>query len=306
MSHMFPDLTKAVAVLQVKTLICEGEAIVYDFDTQTFLPFQETVKRKRKHGVEQAAQEMPLQLFLFDLLYLNGKSYLDATHTERREKLLHIFDGKKHTTVRPIEEKKINSVEQLELYFNKNILAGLEGLVVKKEDSIYQPGKRNFNWIKLKRQEEGHLDDTIDCVVLGYYAGSGKRAQFGIGAFLVGIYNKKEDLFQTVAKVGTGLKDTDLKELKKRCDESSVPAQPKNVQCDKSLVPDVWVAPEMVCLIRADEITLSPVHTAAKTKDHLGYALRFPRFMGYRSDKKATDATDAHEIAQMYAHQFTR
>ena len=114
MSHMFPDLTKAVAVLQVKTLICEGEAIVYDVDTQTFLPFQETVKRKRKHGVEQAAQEMPLQLFLFDLLYLNGKSYLDATHTERREKLLNIFDGKKHTTVRPIEEKKINSVEHSE------------------------------------------------------------------------------------------------------------------------------------------------------------------------------------------------
>ena len=65
--------------------------------------------------------------------------------------------------------------------------------MVKKRDAVYQPGKRNFNWIKLKRQEEGHLEDTIDCVILGYYAVEGKRAAFGIGAFLVGVFNEKND-----------------------------------------------------------------------------------------------------------------
>ena len=85
-------------------------------------------------------------------------------------------------------------------------------------NSPYTPGKRNFNWIKLKRQEEGHLEDTIDCVILGYYAGSGKRATFGIGAFLVGIFNQECDCYQTIAKIGTGLTDQEWKELKTRCD----------------------------------------------------------------------------------------
>lgn len=83
--------------------------------------------------------------------------------------------------------------------------------MVKRPDAIYQPGKRNFNWIKLKRQESGSLDDTIDCVILGYYGGHGKRASFGIGALLVGVYNKEKDLFQTVAKIGTGLTDEEWK-----------------------------------------------------------------------------------------------
>ena len=178
--------------------------------------------------------------------------------------------------------------------------------MVKKPDAIYQPGKRNFNWIKFKRQEEGRLEDTIDCVILGYYAGAGKRAAFGIGSFLVGIYNKKEDCFETIAKIGTGLKDEGWKELKKKCDEIKVSAKPKNIVCAKELYPDVWVHPEIVCLIRADEITLSPLHTAGKTKEHLGYALRFPRFMGYRSDKGPEESTTIKEIKRLYEDQFVK
>ena len=306
MSHMFPDLTKAVAELDVEELICEGEAIVYDPNTGSFLPFQETVKRKRKHGIEEAMAEFPLRVFIFDLLYLNGKELLDLTHEERRKKLLRLFKNGKEDTIQVIEEKEIRSAKELEDYFNQNIAAGLEGLVVKKPDAIYQPGKRNFNWIKLKRQEEGHLEDTVDCVVFGYYAGEGKRAGFGIGAFLVGLYNKQEDRFETVAKIGTGLKDKDWVEFKKKCDALSVKTKPKNVVCAKELEPDVWTAPEMVVIIRADEITLSPIHAAGKTKEKLGYALRFPRFMGYRPDKGPEEATTVKEIEHLYKDQFKK
>jgi len=307
MTDMFPDLTKAIAKLNVKELICEGEAIVYDPNTGSFLPFQETVKRKRKHGIEKAVEQMPLRVFIFDLLYLNGQEYLSKTHAQRRKKLLSLFKNAPEDTVQVIEEKKITTGKQLEDYFHQNITSGLEGLVVKREDSVYQPGKRNFNWIKLKRQEEeGHLEDTIDCVILGYYAGKGKRAQFGIGAFLVGVYNKKEDQFQTVAKIGTGLSDTQWKELKKKCNAMAVKNRPSNVICPKELYPDVWTASELVCLVRADEITISPLHTAGKTKDKQGMALRFPRFMGYRSDKSAEDATTVKEIKTLYKHQFAK
>jgi DNA ligase-1 len=290
--------------LKVDSLICEGEAIVFDKNTGHFLPFQETVRRKRKHGIEEAVQELPLQVFIFDVLYLNGKELLTATHEERRAKLLSLFKGLRSDVVMPIEEKRIMTARQLEDYFAANIAAGLEGLVVKRPDAVYQPGKRNFNWIKLKRQEEGELEDTLDCVVLGYYAGEGKRASFGIGAFLVGVYNAKLDCFETIAKIGTGLKDADWVDIKKQCDKVRIKEKPKNVVCHKDLYPDVWVAPEIVVIIRADEITMSPVHTAGATEHELGYALRFPRFMGYNVEKSAHETTTVQEVKKLYKDQF--
>jgi len=306
MSNMFPDLAQAFETLDVETIICEGEAIAYDPDSQSFLPFQETVRRKRKHGVTQAAEELPLQTFLFDLLYLNGKDMMKEPYETRRDALLKIVKHGASDRIHVIEEKHMETVKDLEDYFNENISSGLEGVVVKRPYSQYTPGKRNFNWIKLKRQEEGHLEDTIDCVILGYYAGSGKRAHFGVGAFLVGVYNKAEDRFETIAKIGTGMKDADWIDLKKRCEAIKVKEKPKNVVCPKELYPDVWVMPKIVCLVRADEITLSPTHTAAKTEKNLGYALRFPRFMGYRPDKSAFEATTVDEIKHLFKDQLSR
>lgn len=306
MSYMFPDLVDALKTIKADTLICEGEAIVFDPHTGNFLPFQETVKRKRKHGIEEAVSEFPLQLYLFDILYLNGTSYLDKTHTDRRTALEKLFASNKDGRVQVIEEKQINSEQELQTYFVENIAAGLEGLVVKKPDSKYEAGKRNFNWIKFKRQEEGRLEDTVDVVILGYYAGKGKRSSFGIGAFLVGVYNPDADRFETVAKIGTGLKDEEWKELKHKLDVYQVASRPVNVTCPKELYPDVWVSLELVCLVRADEITLSPLHTAGKTDKQLGYALRFPRIMGYRTDKAPEDATTPAELDRLYNDQFAK
>ncbi len=65
----------------------------------------------------------------------------------------------------------------------------------------------------------------------------------------------------------------------------------------------MWVSPEVVCTIKSDEITLSPMHTAGKVGDHPGYALRFPRFISYRPDKSAHDATSIVELKHLYAQQ---
>ncbi|HXW86102.1 MAG TPA: ATP-dependent DNA ligase, partial [Candidatus Bathyarchaeia archaeon] len=155
MTGMFPDLAKTFrSITGIKTLICEGEAIGYDANTDSFLPFQETVKRKRKHGVEQAATDAPLRLFLFDILYLNGHSLLDDTHEERRKKLLAVGKHFHSENVQIIKEHPITTAKQLQDYFLEMINMGLEGLVVKRPDAIYQAGKRNFNWIKLKKEAE--------------------------------------------------------------------------------------------------------------------------------------------------------
>ncbi len=307
MSAMFPDLTKALEDINVKTLVAEGEAIGYDIETQSFLPFQETVKRKRKYDIEQVAQAFPLKLYFFDVLYLDGASLLDASHEDRRKKLAKILDTKKiekDEILYLIEEKKIEDADTLDDYFQQNISSGLEGLVIKRPDAIYQPGKRNFNWIKFKRKETGELDDTIDCIILGYYFGHGKRASFGIGALLVGVFNEKQDTIQTVAKIGTGLTDKEWKDQKKACDKIAVQRKPNNVECAKELYPDVWVTPKLICVIRADEITRSPLHTAGETEDQDGLALRFPRLMGYREDKSVPDATSVKELEHLFSLQF--
>ncbi len=303
MSDMFPDLKKAVQHLPVQSLICEGEAIAYDEATDIFLPFQETVKRKRKHDIEQVSQDLPLRLYLFDILYLDGESYLDETHKKRRKALVDLCKHFKDVDIQAIEEKHIHTADELQDYFLRCIGAGLEGLVVKREDAVYQPGKRNFNWIKLKRESHGELIDTIDGVILGYYVGRGKRAHFGIGAFLLGVYDSRSDQFKTVAKVGTGLTDVEWKDLKKRCEMLMVKTQPKNVVCAKELFPDVWLEPEIVCEILSEEITISPMHTAGKTETHLGFGLRFPRFVKYREDKTAQEATTLTELKALYEQQ---
>lgn len=309
MSAMFPDIRQAVDHLQVKTLVAEGEAIAFDPQTGIFLPFQETVKRKRKHNVATTAQDYPLKLFFFDVLYLDGHSLLDSTHAQRREKMCELLDHpaiKHKGIIAPIEEIAMTSASQISDYFQTCIAEGLEGIIVKRTDAVYQPGKRNFNWIKLKREEAGSLDDTLDCAILGYYFGQGKRASFGIGALLVGIFNPEKDCFQTIAKIGTGLTDHEWKDIKKQCDELGVHERPHNVECEKNLFPDVWVAPKLVCMIRADEITRSPMHSAGAGKTKGGFALRFPRLMGYRPDKSATDTTTIQEVDRLYQLQFSK
>jgi DNA ligase-1 len=307
MTPMFPELTQAAENLQVTDAIFEGEAIVFDESTGAFLPFQETVKRKRKHDIETVAQEFPLKLFVFDLLYLNGQSMLGHSHESRR-KTAETFLSSDHTNVISlIDEREVTTQVELEDYFLECIEEGLEGLVVKKMNAHYQPGKRNFNWIKLKRtQESGTLTDTIDAVVLGYYHGRGRRAALGIGAFLIGVYDKTHDRFETIAKVGTGLSDQGFKDIKKLCDALKIDHKPFNVVCAAELSPDVWVTPKLVWVVIADEITRSPLHTAGKTAHELGYALRFPRAIEQRLDKDADQATTVDEIKHMFENSYLK
>jgi DNA ligase-1 len=131
---------------------------------------------------------------------------------------------------------------------------------------------------------------------MGYDLGKGKRTGFGIGAFLVGVYDQKNDGYLTVSKIGTGLTDEEWGEMKKRCERLSTKKMPTAYQVDKLTQCDVWVEPQIVVEIKADEITQSPVHTA-------GYALRFPRLVQFRDDKKPSDATSASEISALYTKQ---
>src|SRR6266566_3210598 len=299
MSEMFPEFVAATRTqIQAGSVILDAEALAYQPASDEFLPFQQTTRRRRKYAIETMAQQMPLKAFVFDILYKDGTSLLE------RLSILAETIAPDDILV-PTEHHIVRDATTLSLLFEEAISKGLEGLVVKKPESPYEAGARNFNWVKLKRHSSGALQDTIDCVLLGYIFGRGKRAAFGVGALLVGVYDKQRDLFVTVSKIGTGLSDDEWQSIKERTQGLVVDHKPARVV---SLIePSAWVEPELVIEVLADEITRSPIHTAGKVGAEPGYALRFPRLVAFReNDKKPEDATTVEELIELYRSQGQR
>jgi len=300
---MFSELTAAAQALKDETLILDGEAIAYSRELEEYLPFQLTASRRRQHGIEQAARELPLVAFIFDILYRNGHDLTELPYEERLALVDAVIAGS--TVLLPAPIIKTDSVEVLTKTLLDNISQGLEGVVVKRPDSKYQAGARNFNWVKLKRHTSGELNDTVDLVLLGYYFGKGKRAEFGVGALLAGVYDAEHDRFATITKLGTGLSDAEWRQIHERADRLQVDHRPARVE--SILTPDVWLEPEVVVEVMADEITPSPRHTAGKAGDEPGFALRFPRVVSFRgADKRPEDATTVKEIASLFRQQRER
>ena len=300
-THMFPEIKEAVKnFITADTAIIEGEALAYNESTGELFPFQITIQRKRKHGIEELAKEYPLKFFAFDLLYADGEDYTPKLFSERREKLKKII--KKNSVIEPSELFITDRHEDITKYFEDAIARGLEGVVAKRLDAPYAAGGRNFNWIKLKRSYRGELADTIDVCIVGYFRGKGARAKFGVGAFLGAVYEPKTDSFKTVSKVGTGFSEDEFLQLKKILDEISI--SHRHPRVDSVMEADVWVEPRYVVTVTADEITRSPSHTAGKDKEGIGYALRFPRAVGFlREDKKPEDANSVKEIIDLFEMQ---
>ena len=301
-SHMFPELIEGTRKqIRAEQVILDAEALAYNVTSEEFLPFQETTRRRRKHGIEAMAGQIPLKAFVFDILYKDGVSLLDTPLVERLKIL--------EQTMRPADETLmltaghvVQDANELTLLFDEAISKALEGLVLKRLESHYEAGARNFNWVKLKRHSAGALNDTIDCVLLGYLFGRGKRAALGAGSLLVGLYDPERDLFVTVTKIGTGLSDEQWRSIRERTQGLEVNHRPARVS---SLIePSVWVEPQLVLEILADEITRSPIHTAGKVGTEPCYALRFPRLISFReADKKPEDATTVHELIELYESQ---
>jgi DNA ligase-1 len=287
---MFPELNQISEQLKATSVILDTEAVGVHPQTGKLLPFQMTITRKRKHGVAQAAHDVPLVFFTYDILFLDGKPLIHLPLRKRRELLESIV---KPGSVLQLDPTLVTAdANEVKAFHLKQLSLGFEGAMVKKIDSPYQPGRRNWSWVKFKEVEEaqGKLSDTIDAVVMGFYAGKGKRTKFGIGAFLVGVRDESElGMVKTIAKIGTGLTDEQWRELKRRLEQEVSLSKPTAYEVANNLEPDVWVDPSVVVEIAADEITISPMHSA-------GVALRFPRLVTFRDDKSLEQATSLTEV----------
>lgn len=292
-TSMYPDVVAGLAEQIQTDAIVEGEMIAVGRDGK-FLPFQETMQRKRKYDIEEMSGKIPLKIYLFDVLVADGKTVMLEKNSSRRKILESIL--LKGPVVQLMDRTAIDSADDIDEYFDRAIKDGTEGIIAKRTDGVYQAGSRDFNWIKYKKSYAASaLADTIDAVVMGYDLGQGKRTVFGIGDFLIGVYDEKTEKYLTIAKIGTGLTDDEWRRMKKEIDVVCVKDKPAEFDVRKEMYVDVWSEPKIVVEIQADEITKSPMHAS-------GYALRFPRLVSWR-EKKPTDATSLKELLRLFGMQ---
>jgi len=298
----FPELVAELpAAIRRKPSIVEGECVPIDPDTDEIQPFQEVSRRRgRKHDLDRLQEEVPVCLFLFDVLLAGGTPVLAHDFPERRRELEALLRPTER--VRLATQRIVTTPEEAATFLDEAISSGAEGVVAKslREGSAYRAGARGYWWIKYKRDYTAGLVDSIDGVVVGGFHGRGRRAG-RFGAFLLAVYDPAHDRFESFSKVGSGFDDAQLAEMPGRLKRFSSEERPANVET--GIEPDRWFRPGLVLEVRGAELTLSPVHRAAvgAVRAGTGLALRFPRFTGrFRDDRGPTDATTAAELLRMY------
>ena len=301
-TSQYPDLIElSKSNLKGKEYVVEGEVVAIDINTGAYLPFQELMHRRRKHGIAKAVNDYPVSINFFDILFLDGKDLTELPYQNRRHILKDIVKGNARVNIVP--SKIATTVEEVEEFMASAITDGCEGLVVKDQKSVYRAGAREFAWIKLKREYNGELTDSLDLIVIGAFHGKGRR-KGKYGAFLLASYDSLNNDLRTVCKVGTGFSDENLIKFFNLLVSIKVPNKPNHVI--SNIDADVWFNPQVVIEVMGSEITLSSIHTAAMdtVRKGNGLALRFPKFTGrIRSDKGVSDSTSNTELLKMYKRQ---
>ena len=301
-THQYPDVVEAVrGDIQAKEAIVEGEVVALVPGTEDqFQPFQVLMSRRRKYDIERYVKEIPVKLFLFDVLYVDGESAMERPYPERRALLERIVkpsgSGRVELTARLVS----SDPEEIETFFDEAVERGLEGIMAKScaPDSVYRAGAREWSWIKWKRDYSEELADTFDVVAVGGFAGRGKRSGTW-GALLCAVYNPERDRFETLCKVSTGFSDEELAKLPEMFKPYETDHKPARVV--SKLEPTRWFEPGLVLEISGAELTRSPIHTCgSSSEDEPGIALRFPRFLRFRNDKDAEEATTVGEVKRLF------
>ena len=322
-TDQFPEIREYFSSLPFESFIIDGELVPYNSETGEIYSFQQVSRRRgRKYGyleesiirgnIVQFGQddndnnpfqdEVPLAVFLFDIVYLNGEDLSRKSYSERTGILRESF--REENYLKFASRIITDSAEEGEQFLESAISSGCEGIVAKSlsEDSFYRAGARGWTWIKFKRDYRNQLGDSMDLVIIGAFHGHGKRTGT-YGALLLASYNSEKDTFESVCKIGTGFTDVMLSDVKAMLSDLVTADTPQRVE--SKMQPDVWIYPQKILEVRGSEITLSPIHTCSSDQyKGQGLAIRFPRFTGrFRNDKKPEDCTTSSEISEMYAMQ---
>ncbi len=272
-----PEIVDEVKKVVKGEVILDGEAVAIKDGRP--MPFQHILRRfRRKHEIGKMLEKIPIKVYLFDILYINGEEIIDKPLKERRAILESIVEKSEKITV--ADQVVTDSVEKVEEIYNQALDAGHEGVMMKNLNSPYIPGKRGKNWLKLKPVME-----NLDLVVVGGEWGEGKRSHL-ISSFELACRDEYGRLLR-VGKVATGFTDDELEELT----ELFKPL----IEYQEGKV--IKFRPYYVFEVAYQEIQKSPKYES-------GFALRFPRFIRLREDKSIEEADTIERIAKLYESQF--
>lgn len=271
-TNALPEIVEEVKKNVKEGVILDGEVIAVKDGRP--MPFQHVLRRfRRKHDVLKMVEKIPLQLYVFDVLYANGE-VIDMPLKERRNILKEYVNESERLKI--AEQIITDEKGTIERIFNEAVNAGHEGVMLKNPSSPYIPGKRGKHWLKLKSVME-----TLDLVVVGGEWGEGKRSHL-ISSYELACLDTTGKLLK-VGRVATGFTDEDLEELTEIFKQIIVYRHGKIVE----------FLPKYVFEVAYQEIQKSPKYES-------GYALRFPRFIRLRDDKDVNEADTIERIEKLY------
>jgi DNA ligase-1 len=278
-TESLPEIVETVRKnIKAKEAIVEGEVIAIDKFGYA-IPFQHLMRRfRRVHAIEDTAQKIPVKLYLFDILYLNGESLIAVPYLQRRQ-ILSENAGNIPLTKQVI----IDKIEEAEQFLKEAINAGHEGLMAKKIDSPYTPGIRGKRWLKIKPTLE-----PLDLVIVAAEYGYGRRHKW-LSDYYLAARDGETGEFLTVGKTFKGLTDAEIIEMTKRLKELTIKEEPRRV----------FVLPKIVVEVAYNEIQKSP-------KYKCGMALRFARINRIREDKTPEEADTIQKVREIYERQFLK
>ena len=280
LSNVTESLPEIVEIIKrnitTPSAIVEGEVIALDCAGFP-IAFQHLMRRfKRTRGIADMARKIPLSLYLFDILYLNGESLIAKSYTERR-KILEDNVGKISLSKQIITREQ----EEAEAFLNEATAGGHEGLMAKKLDSPYTPGRRGKKWLKIKT-----ILETLDLVITAAEYGFGRRKGW-LSDYYIAATDPETGEFLELGKTFKGLTDAEIIEMTKRLKASAVEQEGHRV----------IVIPKIVVEVTYNEIQKSP-----KYKSQM--ALRFARITRIRDDKTPEEADTIHKVKEIYDRQF--
>jgi len=281
-TNQFPDLVKlAKNGIKVDQCIIEGETIGMDPKTGEPIPFQKLSKRiQRKYDVAKMVKKIPIRIYLFDILYLNGKSLTDKPLKERRrllEKSIKEIPGKFELTKSLITK----DLEEAQKFYKEALKAKQEGLMIKNLDAPYQSGRRVGYMLKVKPTME-----SLDLAIIGAEWGTGKRAKW-LGSYVLACRDPDTGKYLSCGMMGTGLTDEQFQQMTDRLKPLIIREKGRSVE----------VKPEIIVEVEYEEIQKSPHYDS-------GYALRFPRMKTIREEKPEPD--DINRLKRLFESQFKK
>ena len=264
--------------VKAKEAILEGEVVAVDSDGNPIL-FQYLMRRfRRVHDIDETAEEVPVKLYVFDILYLDGRNLISAPYAERRQTLIEVA-GQIQLSAQLITA----DVAEAERFLKEAMDAGHEGLMAKRLDSSYTPGIRGKRWLKIKP-----ILEPLDLVIVGAEYGYGRRVNWLSDYYLAARDAETGELL-TVGKTFKGLTDAEIVEMTRRLKELSI-KQDGHMRT---------VAPKIVVEVACNEIQKS-------SKYKCGMALRFARITRIRDDKTADEADTIQRVREIYERQFLK